>query len=230
VAELGGAGEIVRRALGYPYATPSHSFIQLGDRTLTPPPRGPDLRDREPLLAYGANASPVALARKLAALPDEPLPLLRAELRDHDVVYSAHVSPYGAVPATLQHSPGTTVSVFVAYPTAEQRRLLSASESNYELGGLSGLSLRLAGDVPLGPDSEAEVDAADAYVSRHGSLTLDGNPVAIAAVAAEGRGLASLHQPALLERVRAVLAPELSLEAFVHRCVEAGGVAPLPAL
>lgn len=229
VAELGGAGEIVRRALGYPYPTPPRSFIQLGDRTLTPPPRGPDLRGRDPLLAYGANASPEALARKLAPLPHEPLPLLRAELDGHDVVYSAHLSPYGAVPATLRRSPGTRVTVFVAYPTAEQRLLLSATEGNYELTRLTGLSLRLAGDVPLG-SAGLELGAADAYLSRHGCLALDGEAVALAAVTASGRGLGSLHEPAVLERVRAALAPELSLDAFVRRCVESGGLAPLPAL
>jgi hypothetical protein len=229
VAELDGAGEIVKRALGYPYATPRRSFIQLGDRTLIPPPRGPDLRAREPLLAYGANAAPEALARKLAPLPDEPLPVLRAELDGYDVVYSAHVSPHGAVPATLHPSPGTTVRVFVAYPTEQQRQLLTETEPNYEPTRLTGISLRLAADVPLG-EAEPELAAADAYLSRHGCLALGEGVVALAAIAARGRGFGSLHEPAVLERVRAALAPELSLDAFVRRCVESGGVAPLPRL
>ena len=95
---------------------------------------------------------------------------------------------------------------------------------------LTDLSLRLRGDVPLGPEVSSELSAADAYISRHGWLALDGEAVALAAVEAAGRGLDTLHEPAVLERVRAALAPELSLDAFVRRCVEAGGLAPLPGL
>jgi hypothetical protein len=216
------AGEIVKRALDYPYEAPRRSFVQLGDRTLIPPPRGPDLSDREPLLAYGANAAPQALGRKLAALPDEPLPVLRAELEGYDVVYSAHVSAYGAVPATLHPSPGTTLPLFVAYPTEEQRALLTATEPNYELVRLARVALRV--------DGVGELSAVDAYVSRHGPLSVDGAEVALAAVAAAGRLLAPLEQAAVLERVRAKLAADVDLERFVLSCTARGGLAPLPRL
>lgn len=219
---LGQAGEIVKRALAYPYRAPECSFIQLGGRTLELPPQGPDLSGRVPLLAYGANAAPEALARKLAPLPELPLPVLRAELRDFDAVYSAHISPYGSVPATLRPSPGTTVSVFVAYPTEEQLELLSGTEPNYELEGLTGISCRLVHGPVL--------SAVDAYRSRHGCLAIDGAEVALAAIEASGRELVERDQPEVLEHVRAQLFPELSLERFVSRSVEAGGLAPLPEL
>ena len=103
----------------------------------------PDLEGRRQLLCYGANAAPPMLARKLATLPHEPLPLLRPELSGFDVVYSAHVSPYGAVPGTLQRSPGTTVPVFVAYATTEQEELLTATEPNYELRRLHDPALQV---------------------------------------------------------------------------------------
>jgi hypothetical protein len=222
VPGLGQAGEIVKRALAYPYRAPERSFVQVGGRTLELPPEGLDLNDRVPLLAYGANAAPEALARKLAPLPELPLPVLRAELRDFDVVYSAHISPYGSVPATLRPSPGTTVSVFVAYPTEEQLGLLSETEPNYELEGLTGISCRLA----RGP----VLTAVDAYLSRHGCLAIDGAEVALAAIEAVGRELVEKGQPEVLEHVRAQLFPELSLERFVSRCVEGGGLAPLPKL
>ena len=193
---------ILERALAYPYATPDRSYLYL-DGEARELPGAADLSARTPLLSYGANAAPDALARKLASLPGVEMPVLRAELEDFDVVYSAHVSPYGAVPATLIESPGTTAPVFVIHPTAEQRALLTASEPNYDL---------------------VEVNGAAAYRSKHGCLEIDGSPVALAAVRSLGRTLPELEEPAVLEHVRARLAPELTLADFVRDCVERGGV------
>jgi hypothetical protein len=203
------ATEILRRALTYPYATPERSYLYLGGEAVDLPAGGADLSGRIPLLSYGANAAPEALARKLASLPGVEMPVLRAELEGFDVVYSAHVSPYGAVPATLSECPGAVAPVFVVHPTAEQRALLTASELNYDL---------------------VEVAGIEAYRSKHGCLSLDGSTVALAAVRVAGRTLPELDQPAVLERVRAELEPELPLEDFVRACVERGGIKPLPPL
>ncbi|HMI80186.1 MAG TPA: hypothetical protein VK480_00205, partial [Solirubrobacterales bacterium] len=167
---------ILKRALAYPYATPERSYLFRDGRAEELPEGGPDLAGRTPLLSYGANAAPAALARKLASLPGVEMPVLRAELEGFDVVYSAHVSPYGAVPATLYESPGTTAPVFAIHPTAEQRALLAASEPNYEL---------------------VEVDGIAAYRSKHGCLVLDDSPVALAAVRSAGRTLPELDEPAI---------------------------------
>jgi hypothetical protein len=206
-------GEILARAAAYPYAAPLRSFVQRDGQAHGLPLGGADLDGRRPLLAYGANASPTILARKLAAHPHQELPMLRAELGGFDVVYSAHISPYGAVPSTLQHSPGTTVPVFVAYPTTEQEELLTATEPNYELHRLHDLDLR----TELGP-----LASLDAYISRHGCLTLDGSEVALAAIEAAGRQFPSLGEVEVLERVRRVLAPELDLERFVASSLDPG--------
>jgi hypothetical protein len=199
---------ILKRALTYPYATPERSYLYR-EGAAEELPEGVDLSGRAPLLSYGANAAPEALALKLAALPSEPLPVVRSELRGFDVVYSAHVSPYGAVPATLLESPGTVAPVFVLHPTAEQRALLTATELNYDLVTIAEMG---------------------AYRSKHGCLELDGSPVALAAVRSRGRTLPELDQPGVLERVRAQLDRELDLEEFVHACVERGGIKPLPRL
>ncbi|HEX7278911.1 MAG TPA: hypothetical protein VF255_04720 [Solirubrobacterales bacterium] len=198
---------ILERALAYPYATPDRSYLYLDGEARELPGAGSDLSARTPLLSYGANAAPDALARKLAAMPGVEMPVMRSELEGFDVVYSAHVSPYGAVPATLQESPGTTAPVFVVYPTEAQRALLTASEPNYDL---------------------VEVGGTAAYRSKHGCLSIDGSPVALAAVRSAGRALPELDEPAVLERVRAHLAPEQDLAEFVRSCVERGGVGPLP--
>jgi hypothetical protein len=198
--------ERLRRATAYPYEVPTLSFVQLGPET-TELTDLPDLSGRCPLLAYGSNAAPEALTRKLAVDPDTPLPLIRAELDEFDVVYSSHLSPYGAVPATLLESPGTTVTVFVAYPTEQQRRLLSATEPNYEPQSLAGISCRF--------DDGTELDRLDAFRSRHGPLRLDGMPVALSAIPASGRALPDLSEPDVLERVRSKHFPGLSLEQMI---------------
>lgn len=201
MADPGETAAILKRALEYPYAVPERSYLYLdGAPRELPDPL--DLEGREPLLSYGANSSPQALARKLAALPGVEMPVLRSQLEGFDVVYSAHVSPYGAVPATLHESPGTLAPVFVLHPTEAQRALLTASEPNYEL---------------------VEVNSIAAYRSRHGCLHLDGSPVALAAVRSEGRTLPELDEPAILDRVRAHLKPNLSLEQFIQSSIAHGG-------
>ncbi len=206
MADPGEAAAILKRALEYPYATPDRSYLYREGEALELPEDGPDLADRTPLLSYGANSAPEALARKLAALPGVEMPALQSQLQGYDVVYSAHVSPYGAVPATLHESPGTTAPVFVLHPTEEQHALLTASELNYDL---------------------VEVEGIAAYRSKHGCLRLDGTPVALAAVRSQGRTLPELDEPAILDRVRANVEPDADIETFVCMCVERGGIRPL---
>jgi hypothetical protein len=206
---------LLERALSYPYATRQRSYLYRGGGAADLPAGDLDLSGRIPLLAYGANCSPQALARKLAPLPAEEMPVLRAEIEGFDVVYSAHVSPYGAVPATLVECPGAVAPAFVLHPTPDQRALLTASEPNYDLVELP-ICLAMA-------DKKATRQMA-VYRSKHGCLQLDGGPVALAAVRARGRSLPELDEPAVLERVRVTVAPDLDLEAFIRRCVSAGGM------
>jgi hypothetical protein len=242
VAERSDTGEIVKRALAYPYPIPAGGKARplpdpAGDEARDPAAVSLELDGRTPLLAYGSNAAPAALARKLAALPDLPLPVLHAELDGFDVVYSAHVSPYGAVPATLRPSPGTSVAVHVAYPDAEQLPLLAASEPNYELARLREVVCRVGNGADASDDDEpadaapapiATLTSIDAFLSRHGALMVGAAPLALAAVPARHRRLPSARQPEVLELVRSHLSPDLTLEQFILGCVEIGGVAPLP--
>jgi len=214
MADPGEVAAILRRALEYPYAAPEGSYLYRDGEAQALPDAGPDLTGRTPLLAYGANAAPEALGRKLASLPGVELPVLRTALEGFDVVYSAHVSPYGAVPATLIESPGTTAPVFVLQPTAEQHALLTATEPNYDLVELP---------VCLAIDDKPASGQVQAYRSKHGPLMFDGSAVALAAVCSVGRTLAELDEPAVLERVRANLEPHLSLAQFIRACVEGGG-------
>jgi len=190
----------------YPYAVPARTFAQLGHQTLSPDDVEINLTERTPLLAYGSNGSPEVLGRKLA-LSADPVLVEPAWLHDYDVVYSAHISPYGAVPATLQRSPGTAVRVTVLHLTPEQLRLLSATEPNYEASALADARCELAGG---GVTTELA-----AYLSRHGCLLVDGAEVALIAVPARERRFAEMGEPQILEHLRATLAPEESIDSFI---------------
>jgi hypothetical protein len=145
---------------GYPFTRTRGSFFLGGAERVLP--------DARPLLAYGANASPEVLARKL---PGTPVAALAATLHGWAVVHSAHVSPYGAVPATIVQQRGATAAVHVLL--VADRAPLDATEPNYELVTLRGVELDAE---RLGPLREV-----DAYRSRHGPLLVGGAPVALGA-------------------------------------------------
>jgi hypothetical protein len=198
--------DVVERALGYPYGAPSGPFIQLGHQTLDPAELEIDRAARTPVLAYGSNAAPRVLSRKLA-LTDQPVLVVPARFCEFDVVYSAHISPYGAIPATLQRSPGTEVRVHVIYMTDAQIGVISATEPNYRPQLLEDIECRLE-------DGEG-LSEVSAYISRHGCLLVDGSEVALDAVSATGRTLAAMSEPEVMEQVRSSLCPQDDLDAFV---------------
>jgi hypothetical protein len=223
VADRPDIDELLHRALAYPYESPG-SFVQVGPRTLPVPPAEIETVGRRALLAYGANAAPEALVRKLAHLPPRPIPVLRIALRGWDVVYSAHVTRYGAVPAAVVPSPGTVASVHLVFPDDDQLEAIAASEgTNYRLERLTefGATLEVGGE---------EVAEVDAFISVHGPLLLGGAPVALAQVPARDRAFAELTMAEMLERVRAALTPDLDLRASIFHHVERGGLRPLPPL
>jgi hypothetical protein len=148
------------------------------------------------LLSYGANASPVELARKLAGT-DPVVPVALTEMGDLDVVFSAHASPRGGLGAAVQRSPGTWIEVAIAFVDEELIGLIDATEENYDR-------------VPVR-------DGAHVYASKHGCLVLDGTEVALAAVRARGRRFPALSTIDAVEAVRRRLAPDVPLERFVEQ-------------
>jgi hypothetical protein len=200
--------DALARALAYPFSVPRDSYVYLDGAPVPWEDRPPvEEADRVRVLSYGANATVEALRAKLGA---GVVPVRRAMLGDFDAVYSAHISPYGAIPAALQRSPGTRVTVFVLSLTAAQLAQLHPTEPNYRFVELAGLDLRTAGET---------LPEVAAYVSRHGCLRLDDGEVAVAAVAAERRRFPALAETEVLDRVRTLLAPDRSLEEFVDENV-----------
>lgn len=150
------------------------------------------------MLAYGANRSLAGIARKLGTdAPMPPVVVAAACLHDFDVVYSAHVSPYGAVPATLQPRAGHAVDLHVLHLDDAQVAAIDAYEPNYQRRELRGISLRLVDGTAL--------DTVEAYVSLHGCLAIEGAVCPIA----------DRDQQAVLALVRNRLAPDQGLDDFI---------------
>lgn len=190
------AAAALARVYAYPFAS--------GDAADPAPAELP--ADRAAVLAFGANASRRVLARKLGPAAAD-VTVLEARVLGADVVYSAHVSPYGSIPATLHPSPGTVLPARVLLLAADALAVLDATEPNYTRGSLWR---DVRAEVPgLGPV------AAEAYRSRHGELVLGGSPIALAAVEAARRALPARAQRDVHRAVRDLLEPGADLDAFV---------------
>lgn len=204
----------LERALSYPYEAPAHSYLFRNGEAV-PAAIGP--RDREgriPVLACGSNRAPAQLARKFAAMPDAIVPVERVFLADFDSVYAAHISGYGSIAATLQHSPGTSVELFVTWLDEALMPRMHATEGRgtfYDYVRLDGIAL----------ESEAggRFDRAYAYAFRGGCLNFGGSPAALAAVPAERRRFRALTEAEAQAAAQAKLGESGPLDAFVLAAV-----------
>lgn len=199
--------ELLDHALAYPWERPARSFV-LRDGDAQPLHDLPSaLRRREierfaadgrhPIVAIGSNAAPHWLHAKLAhfAEPEDRTALVLAgELHDLDVGPAATVSAYGALPATLFASPGTSTRAAVLWLTPAQVTQLTWSELSYRLGRLETAAF-------TADEEHVEIDALFAYINRFGTLRVDGAPVALAAVPARSRTATAMTQRQLLDAV-----------------------------
>ena len=171
-------------------------------------------RGRTPVLAIGSNQSPHRLAQKFGDDASHVIPVQRARLKDFDVVYSAHISTYGAVPAMLQVSEGSDVDLAVTWLNDAQLEIMNHSEvraANYAFALIDKLELSFEGG---GTSSSAY-----AYVSSRGHLRHDGDAVALSAIGCSARRYPQMSTAQALEAVRARVAPEQDADAFVLKLI-----------
>ena len=208
---------LLRLAKGYPYAAPGGSYLYRdGD---TQPLTGPLDRaltaGRVPVIAHGSNRAPEQVHRKFGHLTgeDSVIPVTRAQLHDHDVVFSAHMTRYGSVSATLHEAPGTRVEIYVTWLTEHQVERMHETEigaGNYGYGRIGGLSLA----IEQGP----ALDEAFVYLSVHGCLAdpdKPAAPLALAAVPAEDRVHRAVGQEDALAVLHRQHHPELDFDAMI---------------
>jgi hypothetical protein len=215
------------RALGYPWERPAGSYRLseagvdlLGE--MSPAERVETIAEhsgageRLPLLAIGSNCSPDVLRRKFAHFPEPPdraVLALSGRLHEFDVGFAAQPALYGSMPATLFPSPGTGVAASVLWVTPAQFTQLAWSELSYRLG-----RLETRFEVEEGG---AVFDQVIVFVSRFGAFRVGGEPVAQAAVPADGRSARALTQEQALDAAAALaLGPGAGAEGLVRAIFE----------
>ncbi len=201
------------RAKGYPYDVPKASYLLYEGKVVTE--RGyavNDMDKRTPVLAYVSNAAPEQLKRKFAkTLDKELIPVFKVILPGFDVVYSARLTSYGAIPAALAPSKGTVLETFVTYLTKRQLRVMHKTEVSataYQFGELRGLNAMI--------DRVGVAERLYVYRSQTGALGRDGGMVAYEEVTAQNRTLLAVAHPEMLAMVHGDLDGAGGLDDFLR--------------
>lgn len=151
---------------------------------------------RYPVVALGSNASPSQLQRKYQGRGvSTAIPVFRATLHGVDAVYSAHMSPYGAVPAAPVASAGAQVEIHVTFVDQLQLKILDDTELNYIRVRVDG------GRFPLMLESGESLSEYYMYLSRHGVLFLDGELRRLDAIPARQSSVVSCTEEEILSQI-----------------------------
>jgi len=211
----------VTHAKAYPFRLPEGSYVldRDGWRPIDGDENAPAFpSDRVAVIASGSNASPDRLADKFAGhadLLESPVFVERARLDDFDAVYSAHISSYGSIPATLAHVPGAVADVFVTWLTEGQLARMHETEAvgvNYDFAKLGGIHLHC--------ETSGAFTSAHAYISKRGCLSHRGQPVPLAATNAKGRQGRAMTQAEVLDYARTLIAPRSDIDIFIRQHIE----------
>ena len=173
------------------------------------------LSQRTPVLAYGANAAPERLQRKFAPVGSTVFPVLQARLHGFDVVHAAHISSYGAVPATIAPSPGTVCDIAITCLDARELARMHETEfrrHTYRFGPLRNIRLE--------PDLLPAMETVSTYVGGYGHIAPEGAPLALAAIRAGGRRFRSCTQTEALQAIQAMLGVPGPLDKFILEAVD----------
>ena len=152
---------------------------------------------------------------KFAPIGQAVFPVLHARLHDFDVVHAAHISSYGAVPATIEHSPSTVCDIAITF--LDERELARMHETEfrrhtYLFGQLN--------NVRLEPDLLPAMDTVSSYVGGFGHIAPEGEPLALAAIRAEGRRFRTCSQTEALRTIQAMLGATGPLDSFIQEAID----------
>ena len=201
-AYLGELSEYERASL-YPYMAPEGSYLlakgrlfQLKQRDLEESnlvQAEPLLVGRTPVLAVGSNRAPYQLLRKFGS--EAIVPVTSARLHDCDVVHTALVSYYGAIPCTAFPSSGTITELKVVWLDEQQLLHMHKTEGigvAYDFVKMQGVEHQLV--VPTGP--------VFGYAARAGVLAWeDMKPAGLSAISSHARQFKTVSQGEVVQRV-----------------------------
>jgi hypothetical protein len=210
------AEDIFDKAIGYPYSIPTCSYVYHNGSCEDVDEGGgfPDVSGLTPVLAVGSNQSPTQLARKFPGDQWAPIPVSKVAVVDFDTVFSAHITGYGSIAATLFHAPGTIVNLFVNWLDDHHLVRMHDTElgnENYEFGALENVRI----EAEVGPS----LNSVSLYHGLRGIFAPKGKPVPLAEVPARNRQYDELSQHQVQSLIRDQIAPEKPLENFVHESV-----------
>jgi hypothetical protein len=204
----------VAHAKSYPFPVPGRSYVFRNGEPHDLDDHGFDRAGRTPVLAAGSNQSHEQLARKYSVLPGHvEIPIQRGMLHDFDSVYAAHLAGYGSVPSTFHPSPGTRVTTYILWLDDAQLNRMHETERNYTYDRLDAVRVDI-------PEAGETLDEAFAYTAVVGCVNVNGAPVALAEIDAEGRTLVAMQQAEMLDHVRARLSPDVDLETFIRAHID----------
>ena len=198
------------RARGYPYPYPGRSFTwrsgNVAEFALG------ETKGRTAVLAVGSNRAPSRLDQKYLGKYEAPIPVQHARLKDFDIVYAAHLTRYGSVPAMLQRAPGTTVDLAVTWLNDKQLEIMHATEGGYHYAEI--------GSVDLVYDDGTQADSVHLYVGREGHLVHEERPIALTEIDAQDRPHAARNTAEVLEIVHTRIAPDMPHDDFILRVID----------
>ncbi len=209
--------ETLERALGYPYPIPESSYVV--ENGTAAPLLGEHAEGhregRTPVLAVGSNQSPAQIMRKYQGDDWGPIPCEKCTVRDFDTVYSAHITAYGSVAATLHTSPGTAVSLFVNWLTEAQLHRMHATEMGHENYVFARLD-----QVHVDTEHGEVLDSIYFYRGNLGAFAPNGAPVPLAEVTASRRRWPARTQNEIQTVVHRMTDQHLPFEQFVLSSVQ----------
>ena len=199
------------RALGYPYSSPRGDYL-FRNGNVENLDKEFNLEGRTPVLAVGSSRAPEQLHRKFGN--NQTIPVTELALNDYDVVYSAHITSYGSVPATLCFSQGATVKLALNWLKPNQLEIMHRTEAvgfNYDYCKLNKLSAQ--------PEIPYENLSVGCYIARRGAICINGKPVALSAVAASNRGFSEMNQTDVIKHVKTLYGNGDELETWLAQMI-----------
>lgn len=199
-------------ALAYPYPRPQHSF-RLTKGEVVPLTDAPDFSHRTPVIACGSNGAPEQLIRKFPSKVQNDIYVTRALLSGFLCTYSAHLTAYGSIPATIHPFPSHQTDCHVTWLDDEQLSIMHGSEAlgvNYRYSKLDHIHLKTEFHAPLA--------STFAYISLHGSLCIEDAPVEISGINNQPTSpVKRMIQAEIQKSTMTYLQTDYTLEDFVDR-------------
>lgn len=199
--------QAVTYAKSYPFPLPGSSYMYRAGEAHPLDGQDFDRDGRWPVLGAGSNQSHEQIARKYAS-QDAEIPVQRAGLHDFDTVYAAQFARYGSIPATFHPSPGTVVSTYVLWLDGVQLARMHETEPSYDFDRLDGVCVELR-------DTGEILTSVYVYTASVGCVNLDGGPVALMEIPAQGRIYPDKTQTEILTQARDRLDPDADLDSFI---------------